>query len=67
MEASSVLYFRDHHTPIQIVANPQKLWTLHLCIVGISKPYAEAPRSTEAQGQVYHKIVPFTSSEMPTQ
>ena len=67
MEASSALYFRDHCTPIEIAANPQKHWTLLLCIVAISKPYSEALRSTEAQGQVYHKIILSASSEMPTQ
>jgi len=41
MEASSVLYFWDHHMPIQIVAKPTEALDTAI-VVAIRKPSAEA-------------------------
>ena len=41
MEASSGLYFWDHHTPIQIVAKPREALDTAI-VVAIRKPSADA-------------------------
>ena len=55
VEASSALYFWDHHTPIQILAKPTEALDTALVYLSLANPVLK-PEVCRNQGLVHHNL-----------
>ena len=65
VEASSALYFWDHHTPIQIVAKPTEALDTALVYLSLANPVLK-PEVCRNQGLVHHNLNSLHEMPIPT-